>query len=135
MPHRPLFFSLTAPAKFGWACATLGSLLLAGIALAQGASGRLAVTEVKPLLVLAIRHGQAFGVLRGEGAQAFARRFQTEAPIEIDVRRLHDLPTPGCARLEVTTRQRAVREQTEPLDQALVYQISYCADGRLASAR
>lgn len=135
MPHRPLFHSPMAQVMRGWACTALLSVPLAGPAFAQSTSARMAVTEVKPLLVLAVRHGQAFGVLRGDGADAFARRFQTPAPIEIDVQRLHELPTPGCARLEVTTRQRGVREGTEPRDQSLVYQISYCADGRLASAR
>ena len=135
MPHRQLSHPLKAQVVRTWACATLLSLPLAGPTFAQGTPARLAVTEVKPLLVLAVRHGQAFGVLRGDGADAFARRFQTHNPIEIDVQRLHELPTPGCARLEVTTRQRSVREGTEPRDQSLVYQISYCADGRLASAR
>jgi hypothetical protein len=135
MPYRHLFHQSKAQTVRGWACATLLSLPLAGPVFGQSTSARMAVTEVKPLLVLAVRHGQAFGVLRGEGAEAFARRFQTHNPIEIDVQRLHELPTPGCARLEVTTRQRGVREGTDPRDQSLVYQIGYCADGRLASAR
>ncbi len=107
----------------------MGLLLFVGSSNAA-AQPRIAVTEVKPLLIQAARQGQAHGVLTGVGAQVMARRFGAYTPIEIDVQRLHALPTPGCARLEVTTRQRAVREQDTPRDQTLVYQISYCADGR-----
>lgn len=107
----------------------MGLLLFVGSSNAA-AQSRIAVTEIKPLLVQAARQGQAHGVLTGVGAEVMARRFGAHTPIEIDVQRLHALPAPGCARLEVTTRQRAVREHSVPQDQTLVYQISHCADGR-----
>ena len=94
-----------------------------------------AVTELKPLLVRAAAEGRAQGVLTGPGAQAIARRFQTHAAIEIDVRRLQPLPQAGCARLEVSTRQQTVRQGPEPREQQLVYQISFCADGRFPGER
>jgi hypothetical protein len=90
---------------------------------------RTAVTEVKPLLVEAAERGEAYGVLGGPGADYVRRRFDTTTPIEIDVRRLHKLPQPGCGRLEVTTRQRAVLESTSRHDQILTYQVSFCSDG------
>ena len=63
------------------------------------------------------------------------RRFDTTSPIEIDVRRLRALPQAGCGRLEVTTRQRAVLVAGQRQDQELVYQLSYCADGRFPEER
>ena len=90
---------------------------------------RTAVTEVKPLLIEAAKHGEAHGVLGGPGADYVRRRFETDTPIEIDVRRLHKLPQPGCGRLEVTTRQRAVLESASRHDQTLTYQVSFCSDG------
>lgn len=91
---------------------------------------RQAVTDLKPLLARAAAEGSARGTLTGPGAQAIARRFQTDAPIEIDVRCIQRLPQPGCGRLEVTTRQRDVNQSGKRGDQEMAYQISYCADGR-----
>mgnify|MGYP001172765093 CR=1 FL=1 len=93
---------------------------------------RMAVTEVRPLLKLAIEHGAARGVLTGAGADYVRRRFDATAPIEIDVTRLHDLPQHGCARLEIITRQREVLEHGERADQELRWQVSFCRDGTLA---
>jgi hypothetical protein len=96
---------------------------------------RQAVSDLKPLLARAAAEGSARGTLTGASAQAIARRFQTDAPIEIDVRRLQQLPQPGCGRLEVTTRQRDVNQSGKRGDQEMVYQLSYCADGRFPEER
>ena len=96
---------------------------------------RQAVTDLKPLLARAAAEGSARGTLTGPGAQAIARRFQTDTPIEIDVRRIQRLPQLGCGRLEVTTRQRDVNQSGKRGDQEMVYQLSYCADGRFPEER
>ena len=98
-------------------------------------SPRQAVTDLKLLLARAAAEGSAHGTLTGPSAQAIARRFQTDTPIEIDVRRIERLPQPGCGRLEVTTRQRDVNQSGKRGDQEMVYQISYCADGRFPEER
>ena len=96
---------------------------------------RIAVSEIKPLLMRAAEQGVAYGVLGGTGAAYVQRRFETTSSIEIDVRRLRALPQAGCGRLEVTTRQRAVLVAGQRQDQELVYQLSYCADGRFPEER
>ena len=96
---------------------------------------RIAVSEIKPLLMRAAEQGVAHGVLGGTGAAYVQRRFDTTSPIEIDVRRLRALPQAGCGSLEVTTRQRAVLVAGQRQDQELVYQLSYCADGRFPEER
>ena len=96
---------------------------------------RQTVTDLKPLLARAAAEGSARGTLTGPGAQAIARRFQTDTPIEIDVRRIQRLPQPGCGRLEVTTRQRDVNQAGKRGNQEMVYQISYCADSRFPEER
>ena len=96
---------------------------------------RQAVTDLKPLLARAAAEGSAYGTLTGPGAQAIVRRFQTDAPIEIDVRRIQRLPQPGCGRLEVITRQRDVNQAGKRGDQEVVYQIGYCSDGRFPEER
>jgi hypothetical protein len=114
-----------------WPC-----LLLAALASTASASQpRTTASDIRPLLAQAAAEGSARGTLTGPGAQAIARRFQTDAPIEIDVRRLQRLPQPGCGRLEVTTRQRDVNQGGKRGDQEMVYQISYCADGRFPEER
>lgn len=96
---------------------------------------RMPVRDLKPLLKAAIEHGMARGVLIGDGAAYVRQRFDTSAPIEIDVKSLHALPQPGCSRLEVTTRQLAVFENGKRDDQKLVYQVSYCQDGTFPRER
>jgi hypothetical protein len=96
---------------------------------------RVSVSEIKPLLALAAERGAAHGVLTGPGADYMRRRFDATAPIEIDVRTLHTLPQPGCARLEVTTRQRDVLEQGKRADQELRWEISFCRDGSFPEKR
>lgn len=96
---------------------------------------RILVTEIKPLLTLAAERGEAHGVLIGPGADYMRRRFDATTPIEIDVATLHALPQPGCARLEVTTRQRDVLEQGKRADQELRWQVSFCRDGSFPEKR
>ena len=93
------------------------------------------VSGIKPLLALAAERGAAHGVLTGPGADYMRRRFDATAPIEIDVATLHALPQPGCARLEVTTRQRDVLEQGKRTDQELRWQVSFCRDGSFPEKR
>ena len=100
--------------------------------LPAGATEPIAVTDIKPLLMRAAAHGAAHGVLTGAGAAYLQRRFDTTSPIEIDVRRLHVLAQAGCGRLEVTTRQREVLIDGKREPRELVYQLSFCADGRFA---
>jgi len=96
---------------------------------------RIPVSEIKPLLALAAERGAAHGVLTGPGADYVRRRFDATTPIEIDVATLHALPQPGCARLEVTTRQRDVLEQGKRSDHELRWQVSFCRDGSFPEKR
>lgn len=113
---------------------SLASLVIAHGAWAQP-SARMQVTEIKPLLIRAIEQGSAHGVLVGEAATYLRQKFDSSTPIEIDVRALHALPQAGCSRLEVTTRQTDVLEKTKRDDKELVYQLSYCRDGRFPDKR
>jgi hypothetical protein len=116
----------------------LGAILLGALlampAHAQTTQG-IPVSEIKPLLALAAERGAAHGVLTGPGADYMRRRFDATTPIEIDVATLHALPQPGCARLEVTTRQRDVLEQGQRGDQELRWQVSFCRDGSFPEKR
>lgn len=108
--------------------AALLGALLALPAPAQTTS-RMPVSEIKSLLALAAERGAAQGVLTGPGADYMRRHFDATTPIEIEVQTLYALPQPGCARLEVTTRQREVLEEGKRGDQELRWQISFCRDG------
>lgn len=109
--------------------------LLAGAAALAQPTDRIAVSDLKPLLTLAIERGSARGVIVGEAASYVRQKFDTAAPIEIDVRALYALPQAGCSRLEVTTRQKEVLENGKRADQELTYQVSYCRDGRFPEAK
>ena len=130
--HPPIHIERTLPATvamFATACMTVMS------ASPASAVERIAVTEIKPLLMQAAERGEAHGVLTGTGAVYLQRRFDTASPIEVDVKRVRALPQIGCGRLEVTTHQRAVVLDGKRQDQQLVYQLSFCADGRLLRER
>ncbi len=98
-------------------------------------SARIQVSDIKPLLIRAIDQGSAQGVLVGDAATYVRQKFESSAPIEIDVRTLYALPQAGCSRLEVTTRQKDVLEKAKRGDKELVYQVSYCRDGRFPEKR
>lgn len=119
--------------KLQWAC------MLVCLVLAHGTSAqplaRMEVTEIKPLLLRAIDYGAAHGVLVGESATYLRQKFDARTPIEIDVQALHPLPQLGCSRLEVKTRQKDVLEKAQRSDKELVYQVSYCRDGRFPEKR
>ena len=130
--HLPNHIERTLPATvamFATACMTVMS------ASPASAVERIAVTEIKPLLMRAAERGEAHGVLTGTGAVYLQRRFDTTSPIEVDVKRLRALPQIGCGRLEVTTRQRAVLVNGNRADQELTYQLNFCADGRFPEER
>ncbi len=116
---------------------TIGTI--ASLAVAQNASAnpaaRIQVSDIKPLLIRAIDQGSAQGVLVGEAATYVRQKFESSAPIEVDVRTLYALPQAGCSRLEVTTRQKDVLEKAKHGDKELVYQVSYCRDGRFPEKR
>ena len=112
-------------------CSLSALLSLAFVERAQSEpSTRTQVSELKALLIRAIEHGDAHGVLVGPGPAYLRRIFDTSASVEIDVHALHALPQPGCHRLQVTTRQRDALERSTRSDKELVYQLNYCRDGR-----
>ncbi len=115
---------------------SFGAALALSAALSSAQSGeRIAVKGIKPLLIGAIEHGTARGVMVGEPATYMRQRFDARTPIEVDVRSLHSLPQSGCQRLEVTTRQKGVMENSKREDEELVYQVSYCRDGTFPEKR
>ena len=111
--------------------------LTAATAWAAAVSERVPVTTLRPLLMAALAHGTAHGVLVGDAVPFMTQHFGSAAPIDIDVRTLHPLPQPGCQRLEVTTTQRAVLDPktARTQDATLRYQISYCRHGDFPAAR
>ena len=52
--------------------------------LPAAAADRIAVTEIKPLLMQAAERGEAHCVLSGTGAAYVQRRFDTTSPIEVE---------------------------------------------------
>lgn len=113
-------------------CVARSLILPLILPLPASAAEPIAITDIKPLLMRAAAQGAAHGVLTGAGAAYLQRRFDSTSPIEIDVRRLQVLAQAGCGRLEVTTRQREVLIDGKRKSRELVYQLSFCADGRFA---
>ncbi len=130
--HPPIQIDRALPATVAMLATAWMTVISASAATAVE---RIAVTEIKPLLMRAAERGEAHGVLTGTSATYLQRRFDTVSPIEVDVKRLRALPQIGCGRLEVTTRQRAVLVNGNRADQELAYQLNFCADGRFPEER
>jgi len=98
------------------------------------------VTDIKPLLAMALDRGEAHGVLVVEAAQWIAQYFRTTAPIEVDVKTVKQLSRPGCMRLAITTAQDGVwdynreRRADAPERKAFTWMVNYCRDGSLPDA-
>jgi len=98
------------------------------------------VTDIKPLLAMALDRGEAHGVLVGEAAQWIAQYFRTTAPIEVDVKTVKQLSRPGCMRLAITTAQDGVwdynRERRADASEckAFTWIVNYCREGSLPDA-
>ena len=111
-----------------------GLSLLMATSLGAEERPRAAVTEARPLLVEALHaaDGQARGVLVGPMAEAISQRFQSSAPILIDVVTERRLPQAGCARLKVSFWQDDVRlpDSNAASRQTLDLGIDYCLDGQ-----
>jgi hypothetical protein len=101
------------------------------------ATARQQVADLRPLLLAALEHGEAHGVLVGEAARWAAQVFNTTAPIEIDVTTVTTLRQPGCKRLAITTTQDGVwdfnRTERAPAAErkSFTWMVNYCRDGRL----
>ena len=115
--------------------------IMASAASAEPTSSREPVQSLRPLLIAAVGQGEAHGVLVGPAADAIASQFASREPIEVDVTTVGSLPTPGCKRLQVQTRQAQVMDRQRatkpgesgkplpPKPMLLRYDISFCADG------
>lgn len=111
---------------------------------ANAAAVREPVQAIQPLLISAIQQGQAQGVLVGPAADAIASQFVSRAPILVDVTVIAALPTPGCKRLRVDTRQDQVVDRARSTaagkpgqllpakPMRLQYDISFCENGTFA---
>jgi len=103
------------------------------LAPAYATTVRTPVSTIKPLLLEALANGEAHGVLVGKAQAVSKLNFQTDAPIEVDVKRVASHPQPGCARLAVTTRQADVvlpaqngMPPSQPRAMQMRYRIDYC---------
>jgi hypothetical protein len=103
------------------------------------AQERIAVKDVKPLLIAAIdaAGGQAHGVLVGEVADAITQRFNGSTPIYIDVSTERRYAQAGCSRLNVRFWQDGVHLPGVPAPrrQTIHFGIDYCRDGQPPRSR
>jgi hypothetical protein len=119
------------PPVFVWT-----SLIVCTAVASEHQPRRAAVSSIKPLLLTALDKGEAYGVLTGQANEVMRQVFKTDAPIDIDVKRIAEHRQPGCARLAVTTMQEAVvlpaktgAKPPPPEDMILRYQIVFCRTG------
>lgn len=105
------------------------SLLISSTALAE--IYRQPVSTIKPLLLGAIKYGEAHGVLVGAEADRLHKAYKSAEPILIDVKAISTLPQKGCKRLAVTIKQDKVLERgsKEPKAKEKKMNIAFCENG------
>ena len=95
---------------------------------------RASVTDLKPLLAMALARGEAHGVLVGEAAQWIAQYFRTT------VKTVKQLSRAGCMRLAITSAQDGFLDYNRegraeaPVRKAFTWMVNYCRDGSLPDA-
>lgn len=116
-----------------WSLTVVIALQLADAHAQIGPVPRTPVERFEPLLHAALRaeDGAAHGVLTGPVAAAISRRFNTAAPIRIDVSTLLRYAQEGCSRLRVDVAQQGVRlpSSAAAAPQHVRFELNYCTDG------
>lgn len=96
-------------------------------------TSRTPVADARSLMIAAIDSatGDAHGLLVGPMAEAISRRFQSQAPITIDVSTEKRFAQAGCSRLKVLVAQDGVvlPERKSPERRMIEFGINYCRDG------
>ena len=94
---------------------------------------RVPVADASPLMRQALQanDGKASGALTGESADAISRRFQSQSPINIDVRTERRYAQSGCARLKVLFWQHGVLVPgaDKARRMSIEFGIDYCLSG------
>jgi hypothetical protein len=94
---------------------------------------RTPVEDARALMQAAIDSptGEAHGMLVGPMAEAISRRFQSQAPITIDVSTQKRFAQSGCSRLKVLFAQDDVLlpGKKSPERRTIDFGINYCRDG------
>lgn len=139
---------MSAATRFRWVSSCALVATVSAVAASAAAEDRVEVGSVRPLLLAAIANGEAHGVLNNEHVAERLKAFRTSEPLQVDIKKVRDLPEAGCKRLEVTTTLRKAypdargmalmtaeekvrtRNGTIPQDIRFAYQISYCANGK-----
>jgi len=92
------------------------------------AEERIRVEDPQRLFAIAFRQGEANGEIVGPIANSLRKQLSTDEPLLLDVKKVRDLKTPGCARFKVHAFQANVlnpRTQKRA-DQEMTYEVSYC---------
>jgi hypothetical protein len=111
----------------------LACVVLPVASIAQQAAYRMAVEDVRKLMIAAIDapSGEAHGMLVGQMAQAITQKLQAHGPILVDVTTERRYKQPGCSRLKLTFAQEGVvlPGAKDPTKHTVDIGINYCRDG------
>lgn len=85
-------------------------------------------TQPHDILVAAIRHGSASGLLEGEVDAHFTRQFRSTGPLWVTAKVIQTLGR-DCKRLEVVFTKKEVETPQGRTEAILKTQLNYCLDG------
>ncbi|MBS2132332.1 hypothetical protein KEX41_29565 (plasmid) [Burkholderia thailandensis] len=86
-------------------------------------------TEFRQVLVDAIDHGSAYGVLRDDLADRLTTQLHANGPVYVAARPVSDLSKAGCKRLSVDFDIRGVQMPQGETGGRLNLKMNYCKDG------
>lgn len=111
----------------------LSTLFVTSSVAAQPGPSRMAVEDVRILMVAAIDSptGEAHGILTGGMAKMVTEKFRASGPILIDVTTEKRYRQAGCSRLKLTMSQQGVNlpGASAPSFRSIDIGINYCRDG------
>jgi len=89
------------------------------------------VDDMKPLVLMALRAGEAHGILAGDAALFIKNKMGATTPLRVNVTTIKRYNQPGCARLNAQFLQDAVTlpGEQKAKNQEVDFQFNYCMDG------
>jgi hypothetical protein len=99
------------------------------LCLASVSAASTVYTKQHDVLVDAIRNGRCSGVMEGEVAEQFTRRFRSTGPLMVNAKVIKDLGRAECKRLEMVFTKKDVETPEGRTDAILKTTLNYCMDG------
>jgi len=97
---------------------------------ARESAGQALFERPHDVMVEAIKHGEAHGILRGRVAELFTKQFKSNGALLVDATVIASFPRADCKRIQVIYTKKAVTTAKGTTDLVMNTKLNYCLDGK-----